>query len=120
MANAAHGDLPRAGERKTGLGRRTLRVVDRRDDDLDQAPVLVVEDNGRMSRLGLAGVALDSAVIRGDQVGLVPRCAECGKQWLTADPSAGAPTSVATSISKSPAEVVILCRLCSEREFGGD
>jgi hypothetical protein len=25
------------------LGRRTLRVVDRRDDDVDQAPVLVVE-----------------------------------------------------------------------------
>jgi hypothetical protein len=26
------------------LGRRTLRVVDVRDDDVDQAPVLVVED----------------------------------------------------------------------------
>lgn len=26
------------------LGWRTLRVVDRRDDDGDQAPVLVVED----------------------------------------------------------------------------
>ena len=26
------------------LGRRTLRVVDRRDDDSDQAPVLVVEE----------------------------------------------------------------------------
>jgi hypothetical protein len=26
------------------LGRRTLRVVDRRDDDADQPPVLVVEE----------------------------------------------------------------------------
>ena len=26
------------------LGRRTLRVVDRRDDDAEQPPVLVVED----------------------------------------------------------------------------
>jgi hypothetical protein len=28
------------------LGRRTLRVVDVRDDDADQAPVLVVEKTG--------------------------------------------------------------------------
>jgi hypothetical protein len=27
------------------LGRRTLRVVDRRDDDADQSPVLVVEED---------------------------------------------------------------------------
>ena len=26
------------------LGRRTLRVIGKRDDDADQAPVLVVED----------------------------------------------------------------------------
>jgi hypothetical protein len=29
------------------LGRRTLRVVDVRDDDADQPPVLVVEEMGR-------------------------------------------------------------------------
>jgi hypothetical protein len=28
------------------LGHRTLRVLDVRDDDADQAPVLVVEDAG--------------------------------------------------------------------------
>ena len=30
------------------LGRRMLRVVDRRDDDADQPPVLVVEDVASM------------------------------------------------------------------------
>jgi hypothetical protein len=31
------------------LGRKTLRVVHVRDEDADQAPVLVVEDSGRRS-----------------------------------------------------------------------
>jgi hypothetical protein len=31
------------------LGKRTLRVVDVRDDDADQAPVLVVEETGPKS-----------------------------------------------------------------------
>jgi hypothetical protein len=51
-------------------------------------------------------------------VALIPRCVECGAGWLPADEERWQAHLGCDEHLDEPAEVVILCRTCAEREFG--
>ena len=57
--------------------------------------------------------------MRAGQIALVPRCAECGRRWLPADPERWCAYHGGDDLD-DPAEIVFYCPECAGREFGGD
>lgn len=55
-----------------------------------------------------------------ESVALVPKCVECKALWLPADTERWRAYLGCDEDLDEPAEVVILCPSCAEREFGGD
>ena len=53
-----------------------------------------------------------------ESVALIPECAECGARWLPADEDRWRAYLGVDEHLDEPAEVVILCPTCAEREFG--
>ena len=51
-----------------------------------------------------------------ESVGLIPRCAECGKQWMPADPERWRAYHGGDDLDE-PAELVFYCPECAVREF---
>lgn len=54
-----------------------------------------------------------------EPLALIPKCAECEAPWLAADPDRWRAYLGVDEHLDEPAEVVILCPTCAEREFGG-
>jgi hypothetical protein len=57
--------------------------------------------------------------MKAQSVALMPSCAECGARWLPADPERWRAYLGCDEYLDEPAELVILCAPCAEREFGG-
>ena len=62
--------------------------------------------------------APDSRDVRTESVPLIPHCAECGGVWRPTDRKRWRAYLGVDEHLDEPAEVVILCPRCAEREFG--
>ena len=56
--------------------------------------------------------------VSAEQVALIPRCTECGAVWHPTDRERWRAYLGVDEHLDEPAEVVILCPTCAEREFG--
>ena len=60
------------------------------------------------------------ARVKADSVTRVPRCAECGARWLPAGQARWRAYLGCDEYPDEPAELVLLCVSCAEREFCDD
>lgn len=63
------------------------------------------------------GTGLDSGV-SAESVALIPHCTECDALWQPADKERWSAYLGGDDLDE-PAEVVVYCPRCAEREFGG-
>jgi nucleoside-diphosphate-sugar epimerase len=71
----------------------------------------------RIQALGAEGV--ETLRVSTEQVALIPQCAECEAVWLPADEEPWRAYLGGDDLDE-PAEVVLNCPECAEREFAGD
>jgi hypothetical protein len=56
--------------------------------------------------------------VRAERVALIPSCVECSAVWLPADEERWRAYLGVDEQLDTPAEVVLYCPRCAEREFG--